>query len=198
MNCIIKDNQKYSSVTENVIEDVDKLASEKVSELEVNRLVKSMGYSSVSNRNFAKRLAANDVLTVLNKLREKNKKVVGSKKAFFKKEVKVELSKRIADRIAEKNKVQKVDSNGKPTKEYKEIYRKVKNDVQYVVSQLENVSPVDNDYIAWYREAFNEDDSVDFREYYSYVSNYEEYFFDLILMYIHFFLAYFDILKIYL
>lgn len=129
MNCIIKDNQKYSSVTENVIEDVDKLASEKVSELEVNRLVKSMGYSSVSNRNFAKRLAANDVLTVLNKLREKNKKVVGSKKAFFKKEVKVELSKRIADRIAEKNKVQKVDSNGKPTKEYKEIYRKVKNDI---------------------------------------------------------------------
>lgn len=160
MNCIIKDNQKYSSVTENVIEDVDKLASEKVSELEVNRLVKSMGYSSVSNRNFAKRLAANDVLTVLNKLREKNKKVVGSKKAFFKKEVKVELSKRIANRIADKNKVQKVDSNGKATKGYKEIYRKVKNDIQYVVSQLENVSPVDNDYIAWYREAFNEDEAT--------------------------------------
>ena len=160
MNCTIKDNQKYSSVTENVIEDVDKLASEKVSELEVNRIVKSMGYSSVTNRNFAKHLAANDVFTVLNNLRKKNKKVVGSKKAFFKKEVKVELAKRIANRIAEKNKVAKTGADGKATKEYKEIYRKVKNDTQYVVSQLENVSPVDNDYIAWYREAFNEDENI--------------------------------------
>ena len=39
------------------------------------------------------------------------------------------------------------------------------------------------DILIKYYEAFNEDDSVDFREYYSYVSNYEEYFFDLILIF---------------
>ena len=140
--------------------DVDAQANAKQVTDTLNEKVRDNHYSSVEWRNEAILHSAVFGVRAFDTIkRQANQKIIGSKKSFFKKAIKQELNNAIAVRIAKEK--------GNMTPAFREIIKanlgydaktgEYSESLGYIIDNLQGTSESNDNLIAWYREAYNEE-----------------------------------------
>ena len=155
MDCSVAKRQRKVN-TDRTNWDIDAQANiEQVSET-INEKVRANNYSSVAWRNEAMQHSAIFGAKALDKVqRQANQKITGSMKSFLKNAIKIELNKLITSRIVKEKGISKAEIKEKLG--FDSTTGLYSNSIGYVLEQLENTSEVNNNLIAWYREAYNDE-----------------------------------------
>ena len=140
--------------------DVDAQANAKQVTDTLNEKVRDNHYSSVEWRNEAILHSAVFSVRAFDTIRRQaNQKIIGSKKSFLKKAIKNELNNAIAVRIAKEK--------GNMTPAFRETIKanlgydaktgEYTESLGYIIDNLQGTSESNDNLIAWYREAYNEE-----------------------------------------
>ena len=155
MNCsVAKRTRKVN--TDRTNWDVDAQANiEQVTET-INEKVRANNYSSVAWRNEAMQHSAVFALKALDEVRrQKNQRITGSMKNFLKNAIRVKLNNVIIARIAKEKSIAKdIIKKELGLNPDTNLYS---GNLRYVVEQLSNTSEENDNIIAWYTEAYNEE-----------------------------------------
>lgn len=154
-NCSVAKTQRKVNTNRNNW-DVDAQANiEQVTET-INEKVRANHYSSVAWRNEAVQHSAVFALTALDEIkRQKNQKITGSMKSYLKNVIKIKLNRVIEARISRERGIPKATI--RKALGYDEKTKLYSGNLGYVVEQLEGTSESNDNLIAWYTEAYNDE-----------------------------------------
>ena len=154
-NCSVAKKQRKVN-TDRSNWDVDAQANiEQVTET-INEKVRANHYSSVAWRNEAVQHSAVFALTALDEIkRQKNQQITGSMKSYLKNVIKIKLNRVIEARISREKGIPKATI--RKALGYDEKTKLYSGNLGYVVEQLEGTSESNDNLIAWYTEAYNDE-----------------------------------------
>ena len=154
-NCSVAKTQRKVN-TDRSNWDVDAQANiEQVTET-INEKVRANHYSSVAWRNEAVQHSAVFALTALDEIkRQKNQQITGSMKSYLKNVIKIKLNRVIEARISREIGIPKATI--RKALGYDEKTKLYSGNLGYVVEQLEGTSESNDNLIAWYTEAYNDE-----------------------------------------